>query len=122
MSRDSSLNVFRFDAKIFNGHLYGSGALDLSEGLNFRGGLLVKGVSLKALCDTIQPIQGFISGKVDGIVSVKASGMGLSNLVGKGEFWADPRAGEKMMISREFLQKVGGVSKFYLGDRLIREY
>jgi len=118
MSRDSSLNVFRFDAKIFNGHLYGSGALDLSEGLNFRGGLLVKGLSLKALCDTIQPIQGFISGKVDGIVSVKASGIGLSNLVGKGEFWADPRAGEKMMISREFLQKVGGISaKLYLGDR-----
>jgi hypothetical protein len=118
MSRDSSLNVFRFDAKIFNGHLYGSGALDLSEGLNFRGGFLVKGVSLKALCDTIQPIQGFISGKVDGIVSVKASGMGLSNLVGKGEFWADSRAGEKMMISRDFLQKVGGISaKLYLGDR-----
>jgi hypothetical protein len=118
MSRDSSLNVFRFDAKIFNGQLYGSGVLDLSEGLNFRGGFLVKGVSLEALCETIKPIQGFISGKVDGIVSVKGSGMGLSNLVGKGEFWADPGAGEKMMISREFLQKVGGISaKFYLGDR-----
>jgi hypothetical protein len=118
MSRDSSLNVFRFDAKIFNGQLYGSGALDLSEGLNFRGGFLVKGVSLKALCDTIPPIRGFISGKVDGIVSVKGSGTGLSNLVGKGEFWVDPKAGEKMMISREFLQKVGGISaKLYLGDR-----
>jgi hypothetical protein len=118
MSRDSSLNVFRFDAKIFNGQLYGSGALDLSEGLNFRGGFLVKGVSLKALCDTIPPIRGFISGKVDGIVSVKGSGTGFSNLVGKGEFWADPKSGEKMMISREFLQKVGGISaKLYLGDR-----
>jgi hypothetical protein len=118
MSRDSSLNVFQFDAKIFNGQLYGSGVLDLSEGLNFRGGFLVKGVSLKALCDTIQPIQGFISGKVDGIVSVKGSGTGLSHLVGKGEFWVDPTAGEKMMISREFLQKVGRVSaKLYLGDR-----
>jgi hypothetical protein len=118
MSRNSSLNVFRFDAKIFNGHLYGSGAIDLSEGLNFGGGFIVKGVSLKALCDTIQPIQGFISGKLDGIVSVKGNGTSLSNLVGKGEFWTDPRAGEKMMISREFLQKVGGVSaKLYLGDR-----
>ena len=118
ISRDGSLNVFRFDAKIFNGQLYGSGTLDLSEGLNFRGGFLVKGVSLKTLCDTIQPIQGFISGKVDGIVSVKGSGTGLSNLVGKGEFWVDSTAGEKTMISREFLQKVGGVSaKFYLGDR-----
>jgi hypothetical protein len=118
VSRNSSLNVFRFDAKMFNGHLYGSGALDLSEGLNFRGGFIVKGVSLKALCDTIQPIQGFISGKVDGIVSVKGNGAGLSNLVGKGEFWTDPRTGEKTMISREFLQKVGGVSaKLYLGDR-----
>jgi hypothetical protein len=75
-------------------------------------------VSLKTLCDTIQPIQGFISGKVDGIVSVKGGGTGLSNLVGKGEFWVDSTAGEKTMISREFLQKVGGVSaKFYLGDR-----
>jgi hypothetical protein len=118
MSRDSSLNVFRFDAKMFNGQLYGSAALDLSEGLNFRGGFLVKGVSLKALCDTIPPIQGFISGKVDGIVSVKGSGTGLSHLMGKGDFWTDPGAGEKTVISKEFLQKVGGVSaKLYLGDR-----
>jgi len=117
-SRDSSLNVFRFDAKMFNGQLYGSGALDLFEGLNFKGGFLVKGVSLKALCDTIQPIQGFISGKVNGMVSVKGSGTGLSTLMGKGEFWVDPTADEKTMISREFLQKVGGVSaKLYLGDR-----
>jgi hypothetical protein len=115
---DNILNAIRFDANIFGGSLRGAAVLDLSQGLSYRGGLLIKGISLTALCDGIKPIQGFISGKVNGIGSFKGSGAGLQGLMGRAEFWADSKADEKMRISREFLERIGGpTAKLYLGER-----
>jgi hypothetical protein len=38
--------------------------------------------------------------------------------MGRAEFWADPKGGEKMRISREFLERIGGpTAKLYLGER-----
>jgi hypothetical protein len=117
-ARDNLLNVTRVDANIFGGRLYGAVALDLSRGFSYRGGLLMKGLSLTALCDGIKPIQGFISGKVNGIGAFKGSGGGLQGLMGRTEFWADPKGGERMRISKEFLERIGGPSaKLYLGER-----
>jgi hypothetical protein len=103
-------NIERFSANIFGGKLNGSAIIDLSDGFHYRVGLLVKGVSLRALCDGIDPIKGFISGKVDGIASLKASEIGISQLMGMADFWTYSIEGEKTMISKEFLQKVGGPS------------
>jgi hypothetical protein len=117
-ARGNLLNVIRFDANIFGGSLRGAVVLDLSQGLSYRGGLLIKGMSLTALCDGFKPIQGFISGKVNGIGSFKGSQAGLQGLMGRAEFWADPKGGEKMRISREFLERIGGpTAKLYLGER-----
>ena len=103
-------NIERFSANIFGGKLNGSAIMDLSNGFHYRVGLLVKGVSLRALCDGIDPIKGFISGKVDGIASFRASEIGISQLMGMADFWTYSTEGEKTMISKEFLQKVGGPS------------
>jgi hypothetical protein len=117
-ARGHLLNEIRFNANIFGGSLRGALVLDLSQELSYRGGLLIKGMSLTALCDGFKPIQGFISGKVDGIGSFKGSRTGLQGLMGRAEFWADPKGGEKMRISREFLERIGGpTAKFYLGER-----
>jgi hypothetical protein len=119
MKDDSRLfNVERFSADIFEGRLSGSAIIDISDGLNYRVGFLVKGLSLKKLCDGIQPVKGFISGKVDGIGTFKGSGVGISALIGKADFWTYPTKNERTVISKEFLQKVGGTSmKVYLRDR-----
>jgi hypothetical protein len=103
-------NIERFSANIFGGKMNGSAIIDLSDGFHYRVGLLVKGVSLRALCDGIDPIKGFISGKVDGIASFRASEIGLSQLIGMADFWTYSTEGEKTIISKEFLQKVGGPS------------
>jgi hypothetical protein len=114
----STWNIERFSANISGGKLYGSAIIDLSNGFHYRGGLLVKGVSLRRLCDGIAPIRGFISGKVDGILSFKASGIGIPQMIGMADFWTYSTADEKTTISKEFLQKVGGPSlKAYLRDR-----
>ena len=116
--RGSTLKIERFGANIFGGRLEGSAFVDLSKGLNYRAGFLIKGLSLTTLCNGIQPIKGFLSGKIDGLASLKGTGMGLSHLIGMADFWTYSAGGEKMMVSKEFLQKMGGPSvKTYLGNR-----
>jgi hypothetical protein len=112
------LNIARFNANIFGGRVNGSAMIDLSNGVTYRGGFLIKGLSLSTLCDRVEPIQGFISGKVDGIASFKGSGINMSQLMGMAEFWTYPTRNEKAMISKEFLNKIGGPSlKIYLRNR-----
>jgi hypothetical protein len=112
------LNIERFSANIFGGKLYGSAVVDLSSGFEYRAGLLVKGLSLTQLCDSIEPIKGYISGNADGIASFKGSGIRLSQLIGLADFWTYRTSSEKTVVSKEFLQKIGGSSlKGYLRDR-----
>ena len=112
------LKIERFGGNIFGGELDGSAFVDLSKGLNYRAGFLIKGLSMATLCDRIEPIKGFISGKVDGIATFKGSGTGLSHLIGMADFWTYAAPNEKTMISKEFLQKIGGPSvRSYLGNR-----
>jgi len=114
----SVLNIGQFNGNIFGGRLNGSATIDISNGLNYRVGILLKGLSLTKLCDGIEPIKGYISGKVDGIANLKGPGVGISQLIGKADFWAYSTDDEKTKISREFLHKIGGPSiKRYLGDR-----
>ncbi len=111
------LNIGRFAANIFGGRLDGSAVVSYSGGLNYRAGMIVKGISLTRLCDDITPIKGYISGKVDGTAFIRGAG-GLNDLKGKADFWAYSGGGEKTKISREFLRKIGGPSvQAYLGDR-----
>ena len=117
--RGSILNIERFGANIFGGKLEGSALLDLSKGLDYRAGFIIKDLSMATLCERIEPIKGFISGKVDGIGKLQgvwsrdspiSSGWPISGPI--------PLGNEKTMISKEFLQKIGGPSvKAYLGNR-----
>ena len=112
------LKIERFGANIFGGKLDGSAFVDLSKGLNYRAGFLIKGLSMATLCEGIEPIKGFISGKVDGIATFKGTGTGLSHLIGMADFWTYAAPNEKTLISKEFLQKIGGPSvRSYLGNR-----
>jgi len=116
--KGSYLNIERISANIFGGKLYGSAVIDLSSEFQYRAGLLVKGLSLTKLCESIEPIRGYISGNADGIASIKGSGIRISRLIGMADFWTYRTGSEKTMISKEFLQKIGGSSlKGYLRDR-----
>jgi hypothetical protein len=117
-SQGKSLHIGHFSGNIFGGTLNGSAVIDLSDRFQYKAGFLIDGLSLAQLCDRIEPIRGYISGKVDGIATVKGDGAGLSRLIGKADFWSYGSPKEKTKISREFLQKIGGPSlKWYLGDR-----
>jgi hypothetical protein len=114
----SVLNISRFSANIFGGKLNGSAVIELSDGLQYHGGVILEGVSLTSLGNDIEPVKGYISGRLNGIGLVRGSEGGLSELIGRADFWTYATRDEKMRISREFLQKIGGPSiKPYLADR-----
>jgi hypothetical protein len=112
------LDIGRFSGNIFGGSLKGSAVLDISSRFTYRAGLLIEGLSLMKLCDGIEPIKGYLSGKIDGVANIKGTGTGIENLIGKADAWTYSTPGEKTKISKEFLHKIGGPSlKAYLGDR-----
>ena len=112
------LNIGRVSANIFGGRLNGSAVVDISDSINYRAGFLLEGLSLTKLCEGIEPIKGYISGKVNGIATLKGSGTGISNLLGKADFWTYSTDSENTKISKEFLEKIGGPAvKSYLGER-----
>ncbi len=114
----SVLNVEHFSGNILGGRLNGSAVLDMSNGFGYSAGFLLEGLSLRRLCEEIEPIKGYISGKVDGIAILKGAGPGVSGVIGKADLWAYGTADEKTIISKEFLHRMGGPSmKAYLGDR-----
>ncbi len=113
-----SLKINRFSAKMFGGKVNGTGFVDLSDGLSYRAGVITDGVSLTQLCEEIPPIKGYISGRIDGIATIKGSGTGLANITGKADFWTYSTKGENTRISKKFLEKIGGPQvRAYLGER-----
>jgi hypothetical protein len=112
------LNIASLSGNIFGGKLFGSSLIDISDRPRYHVGLVLKGLSLSDLCDSIEPIRGYISGRVDGIAHLKGAGAHLDALIGKADFWTYSDISEKTMISKEFLRKVGGPSvRAYLGNR-----
>ncbi len=112
------LNIEYLGANLFGGKLRGSIIIDFLKGFHIRGGFLVKEISLRRLCDEIGSIKGYISGKVDGIATFKGRGTSINDFIGKADFWTYRTKDEKTVISKSFLEKVGGTSlRGYIGDR-----
>jgi hypothetical protein len=112
------LNIDWFSGRVFGGRLNGSAVVELADGMQYRAGFVLEGLSLEQLCDSIEPIRGYIYGNVSGTGTIKGNGTSLSDLMGKAEFWTYSTPQEKTKISKEFLHKVGGPSLTkYLGDR-----
>ena len=118
VQRGTTLNITHFSAKMFGGRIDGAAFVTLSPALSYRAGLIVDAVSLMQLCEDITPLRGYISGKVNGITALKGSGAGLTEIIGKADLWTYADKTERMVISKEFLEKIGGPQvRAYLRER-----
>lgn len=110
--------ITSLQASLFGGELFGKGYLAMDKGLAWRGDLLVNSLSLKQLCSAFPKINGYISGRIDGIVSLNSRGGGLQGLSGFTDLWAREGGGEKMLVSKDFLQRLSGkkLSGFFFRD------
>jgi hypothetical protein len=100
--------IMSLDSSLFEGALLGKGFVTMHNGIIYRGDLLFNDLSLVQICKAFPAITGYISGRVDGIVSFQGKGRRLSDISGFTEFWARGTSTEKMLVSREFLQRLSG--------------
>jgi len=98
--------ITSLNGSLYDGELLGKGFLTMQEGVHYRGDLLVNNFSLKQFCSIFPGIKGYISGRVDGVLSVNGGAKGLAGLTGFTEIWAHEGSGEKMLVSKEFLQRL----------------
>ncbi|WP_129124805.1 AsmA family protein [Geomonas oryzae] len=110
------MEVLPLRATLYKGAILGTGYLAMGTKANYRADLLVNGVSLKQLCGSIPSVQGYISGKVDGVISFRGTGGGIDGTAGFVELWAREGKDEKMLVSKEFLQRLAKqkLSGFFL--------
>ena len=105
---------------LLGGTLLGDGFFSYGKKMEYGVDLTVGNLSLRSLCSTYPSIKGYISGKVDGIVSLFGQGSGLNGLRGFMNIWAHPGPDEDMLVSKEFLQKLAGKKLkglFFRNDR-----
>lgn len=103
---DGLVEIASLRSTLYEGALLGTGYLATGERQSWRGDILVNGVSLRTLCRNIPNLEGYISGRVDGVISVRGVGGGTKRLTGFVELWAREGGGEKKVVSREFLQRL----------------
>ena len=68
----------------------------------------------------IPKIKDYISGHLDGVISLKGGGKNMTGLVGFTDLWVHEGSGEKMLVSKDFLQKLSGKKLsgiFFSSDR-----
>jgi Domain of Unknown Function (DUF748) len=114
------MEITSLESALFDGTLLGEGFFRYGSKMQYGADLTVNNLSLRALCNANPGIKGYISGRVDGIVSLYGEGQGLNGLSGFTEIWTRSAPGEKMQVSKEFLQKLAGKKfkgLFFRNDR-----
>ena len=107
-------------SSLYDGTLLGTGFVTVNQGINYRADLLINGLSLKRFCATIPKIKDYISGRLDGIISLQGTGSQMAGLTGFTDLWVREGSGEKMLVSKDFLQKLSGKNLsgfFFRSDR-----
>ncbi|RII26776.1 MAG: hypothetical protein CXR31_10235 [Geobacter sp.] len=113
-------DIVSFRSSLYEGQLFGRGFLAMKGNAVYGVDLLLNGLSLREFCDAIPKIKGYILGRVDGIFSLYGEGKGIGGLAGFVDLWAREGKGEKMLVSKEFLQKLAGKKLrgfFFSNDR-----
>ncbi|TWJ18847.1 hypothetical protein [Geobacter argillaceus] len=117
---DGLTEISSLVAMLYGGRLYGNGFFRLGEAQRYGGNLLLDDVSLRRLCEVFPAIKGYISGRLDGIVSLAGTAPGSEGLVGFVDLWTRHSRDEQMLVSKEFLQKLAGKKLrgfFFRSDR-----
>ncbi|HYS44170.1 MAG TPA: hypothetical protein VEM32_09355, partial [Geobacteraceae bacterium] len=102
------MEITSLESALFDGTLLGEGFFRYGNKMEYGADLTVNNLSLRTLCNANPKIKGYISGRVDGIVSLYGEGKGMNGLRGFTEIWTRSAPGEKMLVSKEFLQKLAG--------------
>jgi len=119
-ARNGITEITSLRTSFIDGSVLGQGFVAVKNGLNYRGDLLIHDLSLLQLCNRVPAIKGYISGRLDGVISLDGREKDLQGLVGFTNLWTREGSGEKMLVSKEFLQRMSGKKLrgfFFRNDR-----
>ena len=114
------IEITSLESKFLEGALLGRGYFRSGGNMQYGAELALNELSLRSLCSAFPKIQGYISGKVDGTANLYGEGKGMNGLIGIVDIWTRSARDEKMLVSKEFLQKLAGKKLkgiFFQNDR-----
>ncbi len=117
---DGIIEALSLKSSLMTGKILGQGYVAFSDKLSYGSDLLLSDLSLQQLCSLFPSIKGYVTGRMDGIAMIEGRGLGIEGLNGYTYLWTRPGDGEKMLVSREFLQKLAGKNLkgfFFRNDR-----
>lgn len=114
------IRISPIEAALYDGKVVGNAYLIVNETAEYGANILLNDISLNQLCNSFPSIRGYISGRVDGIISLRNRKSGLKEMTGYVNLWTRTGKDEKMLVSKEFLQKLAGKKLrgfFFTNDR-----
>ncbi len=102
------IEITSVESALYNGTVLGKGWFVYDRGPNYGLDLLINNLSLRSFCLSYPAVKGYISGLLDGIISIYGGKGGLPDLIGYIDLWTREGKGEEMLVSKEFLQKLAG--------------
>ncbi|MRR33581.1 hypothetical protein EG829_02635 [bacterium] len=102
------LEIAPLRVSLYDGSITGNGFIQYGNGFRYGADFLLHDLSLRQFCDTFPKIKGYMSGRVDGVISLLNVQGGLGGMAGYVNLWTRSGKGEKMLVSKEFLQKLAG--------------
>jgi len=108
------------NVSLYGGTLMGKGFLRYDNGIECEADFLLNNLSLKQFCASFPRIEGYMTGRVDGVMSLYQGNNNVRGLNGFVNLWTRAGNGEKMLVSKEFLQKLAGKKLkgfFFTNDR-----
>jgi hypothetical protein len=105
---DGLVELTSLEARYLEGTLLGKGYIRSGGRIRYGVEMALHNLSLRALCNSYPNIKGYISGKVDGIIHIDGGGPWLNSMAGGIDIWTRSTPEEKMLVSKEFLQKLAG--------------
>ena len=100
--------IVSLNGSMYDGRLLGKGFILYGNGLQYGADLLLHDLSLSQFCQSFPSIKGYITGRVDGVISVLNVKGETGEPSGYVNLWTRAGKGEKMAVSKEFLQKLAG--------------
>jgi hypothetical protein len=120
LADNGRIDFTSIESSLYNGTGIAKGYLQYDNGLIYAGDILLNDMSLRLFCNSYPALKGYISGLLDGIISLYGGKGGLPEMIGFVDLWAHKGKNEKMLVSKEFLQKLAGKNLkgfFFRNDR-----
>lgn len=114
----NNLTIKELSTNVFGGKVSSSGVYNIGKSKKKAGKFyfLFNDISLKNITDSIPGTEGYISGRLNGLVSLVQKEKRTSTLDGLFNFWTVGSRKEKRIVGKAFLERLGARERLLLGS------